>query len=136
MLYLLDRVVLALLTFFVNSVVLIVYFSFLMGYTSKLTIYADACKVALSGTTLIFIFILLDPFLPRFMSFGPLSSSMDIGISLAVVVWVILIRRYFETSLSSNIMIAVIAAIIYMMVMFFTVALYYFLVLLLESALL
>ena len=133
MLHLLGHVVPALLIFFVNSVVLILFFSFLMGHTSKLTIYADACKIALPGTTLSFIFTLLNPFLPRFFSFGPLSAPIDIGISVALVMWVILVRRYLETSLLSAIIIAVMAVIIYLILMFFAVSLYHFLLLLMES---
>ena len=116
---LLIRGIFALLTFVTNSTFLILYFSTLIGYSSKLTLHKEAFKIALPGTFLSSIFIFLDPWLPRFFPFGPLSSSIDISISSSIILWTVLTRRYCETDWLSSIVISFVAAIIYAIVMFF-----------------
>ncbi len=115
---LLVNTILAVVTFVTNSVVLILYYSTLISYTSKLTIHKDACKITLPGTILGAVFIFLDPFLPRFIPIGPLHQPIDLGISLSIVIWVVLTQRYCETSWLSAILITFVAVIIYVFILF------------------
>lgn len=116
----LTAILLTLITFIVNSAFLTLYFSALMlDSMSKLTIHMDALKIALPGTILLSIFVFLTPLMPRFMPLGPLSSSIDIGVSAAAVIWVVLTRRYSKTSWLSAILISAVAAIICIFVIFF-----------------
>ena len=125
----LTSILLTLITFVVNSVFLTLYFSALMlDSLSKLTIHVDAVKIALPGTIILSVFVFLTPIMPRLMSLGPLSSSIDIGVSVAAVIWVVLTRRYSKTSWLGAILISAGAAIICIFVIFFV----YILLLLLE----
>jgi len=125
--------VFALLTFATNSTFLILYFATLIGYSSKLTLHKDAFKIALPGTFLSSILIFLDFWLPRFSLFGPLSSSIDIGITGSIILWTVLTRRYCKTDWLSTIVISFVAAILYVIVMLF---IYLFLVFALNFVLL
>lgn len=108
----LTALLLALISFAVNSVFLTLYFSAsLLDSLSKLTIHIDALKITLPGTILLSIFVFLNPLMPRFMPLGPLFSSIDIGISAAALIWVVLTRRYCETSWLGAIMITAIAVV-------------------------
>ncbi len=111
--------VFALLTFVTNSTFLILYFSTLIGYSSKLILHKDAFKIALPGTFLSSILIFLDFLLPRSFLFGPLSSSIDIGITSSIILWTVLTRRYCKTDWLSTIVISFVAAILYVIVMLF-----------------
>lgn len=103
---------LALIAFVVNSVFLVFYFSALMlDSLSKRTIHIDALKIALPGTILLSAFIFLTPLIPRLMPFGPLSSSIDMGISAAAVVWIVLTKRYCETGWLGAIFVTAVGAI-------------------------
>jgi len=45
------------------------------------------------------------------MPLGPLSSSIDIGISAAAVIWVVLTKRYCDTGWLGAIMVTAVGAI-------------------------
>lgn len=130
----LTALLLALISFVVNSVFLTLYFSALMlDQLSKLTVHIDALKIVLPGTILLSIFVFLTPLMLRFMPLGPLSSSIDIGVTAAGVIWVVLTKRYCETSWLGTIVIAAVAAIICLFVLSFV---YGFLSLLVGSGML
>lgn len=121
---------LALITFVVNSVFLTLYFSALMlDSLSKLTIHTDALKITLPGTILLSIFVILTPTIPALMPLGPLSSSIDIGVTAAAVIWIMLTRRYCETGWLTTIMITAVAAMMCVFAIFFV---YSFLLLIVE----
>lgn len=127
----LTAILVTLITFVVNSVFLILYFSAVMlDSLSKLTVHMDAVKIALAGTIILSIFVFLAPLMPLLMPLGPFSSSIDIGISAAAITWVALTRRYARTSWLGAILISAVAAIICIFVIFFA----YFFVLLLERS--
>lgn len=109
----------AFLTFVVNSIFLILYFSTLISYSSKLTLHRDTFKIALPGTFLISFFIFFDPWLPRFFSFGPLSSPINVGISSSMILWTVLTRHYCETDWISAITLSFVATIMYTFTMLF-----------------
>jgi hypothetical protein len=71
----------------------------------------DALRIALPGTTLLSIFVFLTPLIPPLIPLGPLSSSIDIGLSAAAVVWVVLTKRYCETGWLGAIMVTAVGAI-------------------------
>lgn len=109
----------ALLTFVTNSTILILYFSTLIGYSSKLTVLKETLKLALPGTFLISIFIFFGPWLPRLFPFGPLSSPIDIGISSSIILWTVLARHYCETDWLSAFVVSFVAAIMCTLIIFF-----------------
>ena len=90
--------------------------------TSKLAIHKDALKITLPGTILVAISLALDPLLPNLMPEGPFSSSMDIGVTIAGVIWIVLTRRYCQVKLYEAILLAVAAAIMYLFVFLFSAA--------------
>lgn len=107
-----TALLLALIAFGANSAFLTFYFSAIMlDSMSKRTIHIDALKIALPGTILLSIFIFLTPVIPRLMPLGPLSSSIDIGLSAAAVTWVVLTKRYCDTGWLGAIMVAAVGAI-------------------------
>lgn len=127
----LTALLLTLITFVVNSAFLILYFSAVtLDSLSKRTVHMDALKIAFPGTITLSIFVFLAPIMPHFMPLGPLSSSIDIGISTAAVIWVVLTRRYCRTGWLGAILISSVAAIICIFVTFFA----YFSLLLLERS--
>lgn len=114
---------LASITFVINSVFLTFFFSAIMlEDTSKLAIHKDALKITLPGTILVAISLALDPLLPNLMPEGPFSSSMDIGVTIAGVIWIVLTRRYCQVKLYEAILLAVAAAIMYLFVFLFSAA--------------
>jgi len=116
----LTAILLTLITFALNSIFLMFYFSaVVLDSLSKRTIHMDAVKIALPGTVLLSVFVFLTPIMPNLMPLGPLSSSMDMGISAATVVWVVLTRRYCETSWLGSIVIVAVAAIFCLLVVGF-----------------
>ncbi len=115
----LTTLLLALTTFIINSLFSTLYFTAaIFDHMSKKTIHKDALKITIPGTILSFVFTLLNPFVPSFMTIGPFSSLIDIGITITVLVWVLLIRRYGETSWLEAIMIAALPAIMYIIILF------------------
>lgn len=119
MLELLIHGLFALLTFAINSIFLVLYFSTVMSYSSKFTLFKEAFKIALPGTFLISIFIFIDPMLPRIFPSGLLSSPTNIGVIGALILWAVLTRRYCETDWLSTITISFVAAIFHALLMFF-----------------
>jgi len=116
----LTAILLTLITFVVNSVFLILYFSAIMlDSLSKLTVHIDALKIALPGTILLTIFVFLAPTMPSFMPIGPLSSPIDIGVSAAAVIWIVLTKRYSKTSWLNAILISAAPAIVCLFVILF-----------------
>ena len=103
------RGIFAFLIFVSNSTFSILYFSTLIGYSSKFTLFKDAFKIALPGTFLISVLIFFDPWLPRFYTFGPLSSLTDIGIISSIILWTVLTRHYCETGWLSSIIVSFVA---------------------------
>lgn len=118
-LFIYVRGVFALLTFVINSTLLILYFSTIIGYSHKLTLHKEAFKIALPGTFLTSILIFLNSWIPKLLPVGPLSSSIDIGISGSIILWTILTRRYCETDWLSTIAISFVASMMYIIVMLF-----------------
>lgn len=116
----LTQLLIALVTFTANSVVLSLFFSVIvLERSSGVAVHRDALKITLPGTILASIFIFLNPVLPSLMSLGPFSSPIDVGISVAGIIWVALTRRYCETDWLSAIVVTVLAVIIYTFVMLF-----------------
>jgi len=119
MLELLFRGIFALLTFGINSTLLILYFSTIIGYSSKTTLHKDAFKIALPGTIVSSIFIFFNPLLPTVSPFSPFSTLINIGINSSIILWTLLTRRYCGTGWLSAIVISFVAWVINTLVMFF-----------------
>ncbi|UCE44109.1 MAG: hypothetical protein JSV57_01035 [Candidatus Bathyarchaeota archaeon] len=116
----LAELLLALITFVINSVFLTFYFSAVMlDRLSKRTLHVDALKIALPGTIIFSIFISLSPLVPPLTAYGPLSSSIDIGITAAAIVWVVLTKRYCESGWLSTIVVVAVAAVLCVIFMTF-----------------
>lgn len=117
----LKALLLALITFVINSVLLTLFFSTIMlEDTSKLAIHRDALRITLPGTILAAFSLALDPLLPNLMPEGPFSSSMDVGVTIAGVIWIVLTRRYCQVKLHEAMLLAVAAVIMYLFVFLFS----------------
>ena len=110
----------ALLTFVVNSIFLILYFSTVISYDpSNFTLHKDAFKIALPGTFLISVCIFFDPLLPRIFPSGLLSSPINIGIISSIILWAVLTRHYCEIEWLSATIVSFVATLMYALIMFF-----------------
>lgn len=119
----LKTLLLALITFLIDSVFLTLLFSAIMlEDPSELAIQRDALKITLPGTSLAAVSTVLNSLLPGLTSIGPFSSSMDIGISIAGIIWIMLTRRYCRIGLLEAVMLAVVAVVFCLFVFLFSVA--------------
>jgi hypothetical protein len=99
------------LSFFPSLVILTFYFSsMLRGSSTKRTFYQSAFVIAFSGLAIGAAFALTAPLLPDYI------PIMDVGIVLAVIAWVLLLRHYCGTGWLESLPSAVIAAIVYVVI--------------------
>ena len=100
------------LSFFPSLLILTFYFSnILTGGLSKRTFYRSAFVISLSGLAIGAAFALAAPFLPTRI---PL---MDVGVVLAVIAWVFLLRHFCGTGLLESLPPAIVATIIYVVIL-------------------
>lgn len=115
-----KELLLSLTTFIANTTILTLYFSaVVLDFRAKAIIHRDGFKIAFSGTAPSSILIFLSPMLPVFMPVGPFSSPIDIGISVAGIIWLTLTRRYCKTDWVSALIVVAVAVVIYTFIMLF-----------------
>lgn len=99
------------LSFFPSLVILTFFFSsMLQGRSAKRTYYQSAFVIAFSGLAIGAAFALASPILPDYI------PIMDVGVVLAVIAWVLLLRRYCGTGWLESLPSAIIAAIVYVVI--------------------
>ncbi len=98
-------------SFFPSLVILTFFFSsMLRGSSTKRTYYQSAFVISFSGLVIGAAFALAAPLLPDYI------PIMDVGTVLAVITWVLLLRRYCGTGWLESLPYAIIAAIVYVVI--------------------
>lgn len=103
---------LVIMSFPVNLTILTLYFSQVMLHrASKRIFHREAFKISLLGTVIGTAFLFLTPYFP------PSIPSMDIGVGVIVIVWILLIRRYCWLGWLESVFVASVPAIMYVVIM-------------------
>jgi len=99
------------ISFVVNLTILTFYFSQLMlHHASKQLFVAEAFLMSLLGTSVGTVFLILTPYLPASI------PSMDLGIGVVVIVWILLVRRFYGSGWLETVFVTSVPAIMYVVV--------------------
>lgn len=101
-------ILLLLVSFVVNLTFLTFYFSQLMlHHASKELFLGEAFIMSLLGTSVGTLFLFLTPYFPASI------PSMDVGVAVVVIVWILLIRRFYGSGWLETVFVTSVPAIIY-----------------------